>query len=101
MLQRIWLVAASAVNRVITAWRFAVCAGSCAVLASMGLHAADKPYSPYADREFPTELLFGETHVHSALSADAGYPSLCLCYDSATRDNRRRDSISAKWWWHF
>ncbi|MEP5568168.1 MAG: DUF3604 domain-containing protein, partial [Halioglobus sp.] len=33
-------------------------------------HAAD--YSPYADREYPTELLFGETHVHSALSADAG-----------------------------
>lgn len=29
-------------------------------------------YSPYADRDYPTELLFGETHVHSALSADAG-----------------------------
>jgi len=72
MLRKIWLVAAAAINRVITAWRFAVCAGSCAVLASMGLHAADKPYSPYADREFPTKLLFGETHVHSALSADAG-----------------------------
>lgn len=33
-------------------------------------HAED--YSPYANREFPTQLLFGETHVHSALSADAG-----------------------------
>ncbi len=32
---------------------------------------ADK-YSPYADRDYPTQLLFGETHIHSALSADAG-----------------------------
>lgn len=32
----------------------------------------DSAYSPYADRDYPTELLFGETHVHSALSADAG-----------------------------
>lgn len=32
--------------------------------------AAD--YSPYAGDTYPTKLLFGETHVHSALSADAG-----------------------------
>jgi len=31
-----------------------------------------KPYSPYAGREYPTMLLFGEQHIHSALSADAG-----------------------------
>jgi hypothetical protein len=36
------------------------------------LPAIGADYSPYADREFPTQLLFGETHVHSALSADAG-----------------------------
>jgi hypothetical protein len=33
---------------------------------------AERPYSPYADRSFPTEVLFGDTHVHTALSADAG-----------------------------
>lgn len=32
--------------------------------------AAD--YSPYTEQAYPTKLLFGETHVHSALSADAG-----------------------------
>ncbi|MBL4799328.1 MAG: DUF3604 domain-containing protein, partial [Oleispira sp.] len=32
----------------------------------------EKNYSPYADKNYPTKLLFGETHIHSALSADAG-----------------------------
>jgi len=31
-----------------------------------------RPYSPYANRGFPTDVYFGDTHVHSALSADAG-----------------------------
>ncbi len=34
--------------------------------------APGRPYSPYADRAFPTEVYFGDTHVHTALSADAG-----------------------------
>ncbi len=31
-----------------------------------------RPYSPYADRGYPTQVFFGDTHVHTALSADAG-----------------------------
>lgn len=31
-----------------------------------------RPYSPYADRAFPANVYFGDTHVHTALSADAG-----------------------------
>jgi hypothetical protein len=31
-----------------------------------------RPYSPYADRGFPTEVYFGDTHVHTAYSTDAG-----------------------------
>lgn len=40
-----------------------------------GLEAADlkgRPYSPYADRGYPTEVYFGDTHVHTSISADAG-----------------------------
>jgi hypothetical protein len=40
-----------------------------------GLGAAEfkgRPYSPYADRAFPSEVYFGDTHVHTGLSADAG-----------------------------
>jgi hypothetical protein len=31
-----------------------------------------RPYSPYADRAFPTNVYFGDTHVHTGLSGDAG-----------------------------
>ena len=31
-----------------------------------------RPYSPYANRPFPTTVFFGDVHVHTALSADAG-----------------------------
>lgn len=31
-----------------------------------------RPYSPYADRAFPTEVYFGDQHVHTGYSADAG-----------------------------
>ena len=31
-----------------------------------------RPYSPYADRKFPARPLFGETHMHTGFSMDAG-----------------------------
>ncbi|MGI9373823.1 MAG: DUF3604 domain-containing protein, partial [Hyphomicrobiales bacterium] len=31
-----------------------------------------KKYSPYADRNFPDKILWGDTHLHTALSFDAG-----------------------------
>lgn len=33
---------------------------------------AERPYSPYADRSFPENVYFGDTHVHTGLSGDAG-----------------------------
>jgi len=31
-----------------------------------------RPYSPYAGRNYPTRPLFGDTHLHTAASFDAG-----------------------------
>jgi hypothetical protein len=33
---------------------------------------ARKEFSPYAGRSFPTRVLWGETHLHTAVSVDAG-----------------------------
>jgi hypothetical protein len=36
------------------------------------LYPVKRPYSPYADRNFPTRPFFGDTHLHTAVSFDAG-----------------------------
>ncbi len=35
-------------------------------------HKRSAPYSPYADRDFPTRPFFGDTHLHTSFSMDAG-----------------------------
>jgi hypothetical protein len=35
-------------------------------------HPGKPPYSPYAGRSFPTRPLFGDTHLHTGFSMDAG-----------------------------
>ena len=32
----------------------------------------EESYSPYAGREFPTKILWGDTHLHTMISVDAG-----------------------------
>src|SRR5579862_7259091 len=40
---------------------------------SLGKVFPDKrPYSPYAGRNFPTRPFFGDTHLHTSYSMDAG-----------------------------
>ena len=34
--------------------------------------SSKRPYSPYADRKFPTRPFFGDTHLHTGFSMDAG-----------------------------
>ncbi len=44
-----------------------------------------KAYSPYAQRSFPDKLLWGDTHLHTALSVDAGLFGARLGLDDAYR----------------
>ena len=39
---------------------------------SSKVYPSKPPYSPYAGRNFPTRPLFGDTHLHTSMSFDAG-----------------------------
>ncbi len=71
-LVRITAIAAALAVGMITVPVFAQDAGQpdAAALAKV---ANKKPgYSPYAGRDYPTRPFFGDTHVHTATSFDAG-----------------------------
>jgi hypothetical protein len=44
-----------------------------------------KSYSPYARRDFPNELLWGDSHLHTGLSFDAGSAGAILLPEDAYR----------------
>jgi hypothetical protein len=40
--------------------------------AASKVHPSKPPYSPYVGRNYPTRPLFGDTHLHTSMSFDAG-----------------------------
>ena len=46
---------------------------------------AQKHFSPYAGRNFPTQVYWGDTHVHTGMSMDAGAFGARLLPDDAYR----------------
>ena len=42
-------------------------------------------YSPYVDDDFPNQVFFGETHLHTSYSADAGFVDTTLGPEEAYR----------------
>ena len=51
--------------------RLLLCLGSLAILL-VSSAASGEGYSPYAEDELPRNVYFGDTHIHSSWSADAG-----------------------------
>ncbi|WP_254443252.1 DUF3604 domain-containing protein [Ruegeria arenilitoris] len=45
----------------------------------------ETPYSPYVDEHFPQNVYFGDTHLHTSWSADAGMAGATLGPDAAFR----------------
>ncbi|WP_026617505.1 DUF3604 domain-containing protein [Ensifer aridi] len=54
-----------------------------------------RPYSPYATHDFPTRPLFGDTHLHTALSMDAGAAGARLSPREAYRLARGEEIVSS------
>lgn len=48
-------------------------------------HAADQNYSPYVNQSFPQNVYFGDTHLHTAYSTDAGMIGNTTTPDQAYR----------------
>ncbi len=55
----------------------------------------DRPFSPYANRTFPERPLWGDTHLHTALSLDAGAFGNTLLPDAAWRFAKGEQVISS------
>jgi hypothetical protein len=54
-----------------------------------------KAYSPYAQRAFPSNVFWGETHLHTGLSLDAGLFGNTLTPDDAYRFARGEEITSS------
>lgn len=54
-----------------------------------------RPYSPYAGRNFPTQVFWGDTHLHTGMSMDAGAFGARLEPDDAYRFARGEELVSS------
>ena len=54
-----------------------------------------KAYSPYAQRSFPSQVFWGDTHLHTALSMDAGLFGARLGLDEAYRFARGEEVMAS------
>ncbi len=59
------------------------------------VHPAKPPYSPYAGRNFPTRPFFGDTHLHTSFSMDAGAAGCRLTPRDAYRFARGEEVVAS------
>ncbi len=63
--------------------------------ASLSGAARTEPYSPYAQRNFPNRPLWGDTHLHTAISFDAGAFGARLLPPDAYRFAKGEEVVSS------
>ena len=59
------------------------------------VHPTKPPYSPYAGRNFPTRPFFGDTHLHTSFSMDAGAGGCTIGPREALRFARGEEVMSS------
>ncbi|MCP3955787.1 MAG: DUF3604 domain-containing protein [Desulfobacterales bacterium] len=62
---------------------------------NLASHYPGTTYSPYADRPFPSGLFWGDTHLHTGLSLDAGLFGNILGHEDAYRFARGEQVTSS------
>ncbi|MFV1983423.1 MAG: DUF3604 domain-containing protein [Thiohalomonadales bacterium] len=62
---------------------------------SLSSSVKPRPYSPYASRKFPDHPLWGDTHLHTAISFDAGAFGARLLPPDAYRFARGEEVVSS------
>ncbi len=62
---------------------------------SFHVTAKKEPYSPYAQRNFPDKPLWGDTHLHTAISFDAGAFGATLLPPDAYRFAKGEEVVSS------
>jgi hypothetical protein len=61
-------------------------------------NAPKQEYSPYVEEDYPTRVLFGDTHLHTSWSYDAGMGGASLGPDAAYRVSRGEVVTSHAGW---
>ncbi len=76
------------------------CAGSIGSSVAAGMEPSPldvsrgQPYSPYVNQNYPSKVLFGDVHVHTGLSGDAGGSGTRLMPSDAYRFARGEQVVS-------
>ena len=68
---------------------------SCTLSASVAFATDKKEYSPYLNDTFPNQVFFGDTHVHTSYSVDAGLFGDTLGPDTAYRFAKGEEVVSS------
>ncbi len=71
------------------------CLGNIDKAALEKVHPTKPPYSPYAGRNFPTRPFFGDTHLHTSFSMDAGAAGARLTPRDAYRFARGEEVMAS------
>jgi len=73
----------------------ALCVSLAISLSAQASTETDKDYSPFVNQKIPSQVFFGDTHLHTKNSPDAGFMDTKLGPDDAYRFARGKEVVSS------